>query len=137
MKIVINNCFGGFGLSHKAVIKYAELSGFKLYPFINKRDANGSLVFDEFEPYTEGNSFLVNYSKTPLKNGKYDDGSYFSPMDIERNDPILVRVVKELKSSANGRCAELKIVKIPDGIEWEIAEYDGDETVEEKHKSWC
>ena len=33
MKVVINACYGGFGLSHKAIMRYAELKGFKLYPW--------------------------------------------------------------------------------------------------------
>ena len=44
--------------------------------------------------------------------------------------------MKELGNKANGRYSELKIVEIPDGIEWEISEYDGLETVEEKHRNW-
>ena len=32
MKVVINACYGGFGLSEKAVMRYAELKGLTLYP---------------------------------------------------------------------------------------------------------
>jgi len=44
--------------------------------------------------------------------------------------------VKELGKKSWGRCAELKIVEIPNGIEYEIDNYDGVETVHEKHRSW-
>ena len=44
--------------------------------------------------------------------------------------------MKKLGNKANGTCSELKIVEIPDGIEFELSEYDGLETVEEKHRSW-
>ncbi len=30
-EIVINKCFGGFGLSHKAIMRYVKLKGIKLY----------------------------------------------------------------------------------------------------------
>lgn len=56
--------------------------------------------------------------------------------DIERDDPYLVQVVREMGSSANGKYAKLKIVEIPGDIEWEIAEYDGNEWVAEKHRTW-
>ena len=32
MKIVINSCFGGFGLSEAAVMRYAEIKGITIYP---------------------------------------------------------------------------------------------------------
>ena len=56
--------------------------------------------------------------------------------DIPRDDPDLVKVVKKLGKAANGGCAELDIVTIPDDVEWEIDEYDGMEHVAEKHRTW-
>jgi hypothetical protein len=53
-----------------------------------------------------------------------------------RADPLLVRVVEELGEKASGECAKLKIVEIPDGIAWEIEEYDGMEHVVQKHERW-
>jgi len=90
MKIVINTCHGGFGLSKEALA------------FYNKRA--GTAI-------------------------KYDD-------DIKRNDPILIEIVGQLGEAANGTFAELKVVEIPDDIQWQIAEYDGDEWVAEKHRTW-
>ena len=139
MKIVVNKCYGGFGLSHKAIMRYAELSGFTLYPFAGMRDKRGALIIDQFIPCIpdDYNMFYVGYSKQPLTaDGKYVNGSYFSARDIERDDKILVQVVEELGADADGNYAELEIVEIPDNIEWVIDEYDGIETVEEKHRSW-
>ena len=56
--------------------------------------------------------------------------------DIKRSCPNLVRVVEKLGKDANGSCADLCVVEIPDDVEWEISEYDGYERVEEKHRSW-
>jgi len=57
-------------------------------------------------------------------------------IDKDRENPLLIKVVKKLGKKASGFCANLKIVKIPDDIEYKIEEYDGLESVEEKHKSW-
>lgn len=54
----------------------------------------------------------------------------------DRSDPDLVAVVESLGGLANGKFAELKVVEIPDDVEWEINEYDGVEWVAEKHRTW-
>jgi hypothetical protein len=138
MKIVINCCFGGFGLSREAVMLYAKKKGFELCPFTDKgRNPDGTLDFHKFVPCDgDDGTFLMHYTTKPLKNGKYQEGIYLSPDDIERTDPILVEVVQELGDKASGRHANLKIIEIPDGIEYEIDEYDGIETVHEAHRSW-
>jgi hypothetical protein len=47
-----------------------------------------------------------------------------------------VQVVEELGDEANGRCSELSVVEIPDGVQWEIVEYDGLEHIAEQHRTW-
>lgn len=56
--------------------------------------------------------------------------------DYERDHPLLVECVETLGDAASGKQSKLKIVEIPDDVEWEIAEYDGRESIEEKHRSW-
>ena len=56
--------------------------------------------------------------------------------DIPRDHPVLVRLVQELRDEVNTRFSELKIVEIPDGIEWTVCEYDGLEWVAEAHRTW-
>jgi hypothetical protein len=56
--------------------------------------------------------------------------------DIKRNNPILVEIVEQLGEAADGRYAELKVVEIPDDVQWQIEEYDGNEWVAEKHRKW-
>lgn len=118
MKVVINDCFGGFGLSHEAVLRYFELKGIPIYT--------------ESEP----GSFVTHYWFTPPHQRTENDGEYFFDHDLERNDPVLVQVVEELGRSADGEFASLKIVEIPDDVEWTIEEYDGSEHVAEKHRTW-
>ena len=54
----------------------------------------------------------------------------------DRADPRLVAVVEQLGEAANDRFSKLKIVEIPDGVAWHIAEYDGLEWVAENHRTW-
>ena len=55
---------------------------------------------------------------------------------IPRDDEKLVRVVDELQAEANGHCAELKVVSIPDDVQWEIRKTDGREHVSQVHRIW-
>lgn len=119
MKVVINRCYGGFGLSHKAVLRYAELKGIKVYPEENK-----------WGRYT----YWTTENKVKRENN-YSEYSIYD-RDISRNDPDLVQVVEELRSEASDNLADLRIVEIPDDVEWEIDDYDGMESVEEVHRSW-
>jgi hypothetical protein len=56
--------------------------------------------------------------------------------DIPRDDSVLVEIVEQMGEAANGNFAYLKIVEIPEGIDWTIGEYDGDEWVAEAHQTW-
>lgn len=125
MKIVINTCFGGFGLSHKAVMRYAELKGINLQWKVD----DISKKYHGDDPNASGT--IVHYYKDSI-----DDKNYFSTYEIQRDDLDLIEVVKELGKHANGHCAELSIVEIPDGVEWGIHDYDGNEHVEEQHRTW-
>jgi hypothetical protein len=42
-----------------------------------------------------------------------------------------------LGDAANGACAELAVIEVPDGVEWAISEYDGNEHVAEVHRTWA
>ena len=55
---------------------------------------------------------------------------------IVRNSRVLVEVVEQLGEAANGKFAELKVVEIPDDVQWQIEDYDGAEWIAEKHRTW-
>lgn len=67
---------------------------------------------------------------------KWDGFGYILNKNIARNDPKLVEVVERLGDRANGIHAKLEIVEIPDGVEWEINEFGGQEEIHEKHRKW-
>jgi hypothetical protein len=56
--------------------------------------------------------------------------------ELDRSDIHLVHTVLELGEQANGRYADLKVVTIPDDVEWTVHEYDGTEWVAEAHRTW-
>lgn len=134
MKIVINTKYGGFNLSYAGVMKYAKLSGLKLNAYVNKRDSNGNINFNEYRKYNgKGDELLIYYSTGKLNS--VSEG-YFSARDIQRNDKNLVAVVEQLGEKANSKFSKLKVVEIPDDVKWTIEEYDGIEWVTEEHRTW-
>ena len=152
-KIVINSCYGGFSLSAKAVKRMAELNGKECYFFKNDYKTNiyTPLTLEECDADDGWVSWIALTIPNPneyLPKEKRDaDGTYktynteYSKICLdtrpdERDDPNLIQVVEELGKEANGQFAELMIVTIPGGIDWEISEYDGMESIEEKHRSW-
>jgi hypothetical protein len=110
MKIVINKCFGWFGLSKKAVEFMAEMGS---------DQARAELL----ESMEDNRDCYYGYSK------KYN-------FEYSRTDPALVKAVEVLKSEANCCFSELKVIEIPEGIDWEISDCDGIEVVIEKHRIW-
>ncbi len=151
MKIVINQCFGGFSLSPLAVRRFAELLGKECYFFktpnlytfvpIDISEINGAFwsAFTVADPNTLLHQDIPWHKMTESQrkdyNQKYDE-IHIDNRPENRINPKLIQVVEELGEKANGSCAELKIVEVPDDVNWTITEYDGLETVEEVHKSW-
>jgi hypothetical protein len=56
--------------------------------------------------------------------------------DIPRDHPLLVEIVEQDSEAASGAFARLRVVEIPDDVEWQIEEYDGYEHIAEKHRTW-
>jgi hypothetical protein len=75
-----------------------------------------------------------NLSEEAVKHLNYDGPS--AVWDIPRDDPRLIATVEELGHLANGMYSELKIVEIPDDVEWQIIEDYGVEHIAEKHRTW-
>lgn len=112
MKVVYNACYGGFGLSEEAVLLGRELSD-------NQEWGGACLVGDVYA----GGKVVEKFYGAHCGN-------------LERTDETLVKVVETLGEKANGRFADLRIDEIPDGVEYEIDEYDGQESVVPPRMSW-
>lgn len=122
-KIVINRCYGGFGLSDEATELYMTKTG--RVPFY--KDTSFSCTTYATTPFVK---------TTPFCTGRATTGTYFFQHELDRDDPILIEVVEELGEKANDRYSELDIVEIPEGVDWEIRDYDGKESVRERSRSW-
>jgi hypothetical protein len=115
MKIIVNKCYGGFGLSERAIIRYSELAGIPL--FKSQDSLTGATLF-----FT-----------SPLKRPE----DYFPLELIRRDDIYLVQAVEELGELADVEYSSLRVVEVPDTIEWEIEERDGMEwVIEGKLTRW-
>jgi hypothetical protein len=139
-KLVINRCYGGFGLSHEAVMRYFEIKGIAVYPEQGK-DYWKFWTYWTVKPedriaLKEGEDFyMMSMNDRQAYNKAHSEQTVYE-RDIERDDPALVQAVEELGEKANGDHAELKVVQIPDYVDWQIEEYDGMEHVAEAHRTW-
>lgn len=139
MKIAINAQYGGFSLSEAAYEKLIEWGipcrTYKeqerdpaTHRFIPESENDGQVIFDrakDADPMSESMRRLC---------GRYWDS--WTRDKEGRTHPLVIRAIEELGAAAGGRYSTLKIVEVPDDIEWEIDEYDGLESVEESHRSW-
>ena len=156
MKVAINKCFGGFSLSPLAVKRLAELQGRRCH-FFNvdfgckperytriEMPSEDTFMWSAFD--TDDLSLIgspspeawvaMTLEERQASNANYESHSLDSRPE-DRSDPLLIQVIEELGEKASGRCAKLQIVEIPDGVEWEIEEYDGNEHVAERHRTWA
>lgn len=111
-KIVINTSLGGFTLSREAFL------------IMRERCNEHALAEPDFGEF-------------------WDDGSVRDEeadgflCGVPRNDPDLVRVVEELGEKSWGPVSELKIIDVPENVEWTIDDDNGKERIHEKHRVWA
>lgn len=139
-KIVLNKCFGGFGLSNKAIEMYLKLKGKKafFYTQTKYKHRDGKELHERLKD-TDSESYFTDVftgdkgdSYTDEKGDDFYD-NHFSYYDIPRDDAALVEVVEKLGADANGSCARLVVVEIDDWQKWGIDEYDGMESLVEPY----
>ena len=109
MKVVINNGLGGFHLGYKAEEWLIENKGWK-----------------------EEDYHTCDVSQKVIVGCYCDD-------DIQRSfrsHPDVIEAVELFQSKGGGYCKDLKIVEIPDDIDWYIEDHRGYETIHEQHRTW-
>lgn len=101
MKVLVNDCYGGYGISLEAEQLYLQKKGIS-YEVIEAEYGTVKYLIDGEETY----------------------------INLSRTDPILIEVFEEIGSErASGPHAELSISEIPDGCKYDIHEYDGMEYI--------
>lgn len=133
MKVVINACFGGFGLSAESV-KWLIA---KKSPLIKTytEDEYGAGSFPSEHLKDVGGGFKAGFVEGVLRK----DGIVYTARigeDEGRAHPDLIAVIEALGDAASGSFSRLRVVEVPDGVDYTIEEYDGNEHIAEKHRTW-
>lgn len=146
MKVVINRCYGGFELSFEAVVAiaarknqpcfiYERIGDYpatagayesKMYQKIDEQKRKGKIFFVLAQDLGDTCTEMALNQATHLRLDR----------EIDRADPDLVAVVESMGELANGPYAELRVVEVPDDVDYVVEEYDGKEWIAETHRTW-
>jgi hypothetical protein len=120
MKVAINRCFGGFGLSNEAFELLLERKGIEF----DRVPSKFKIRDNDYDYYVKGH---VGEEEYFLWDNQYCE---------DRSDKDLIDVIELLGEAANGWAAEISVIDIPDDVKWHISEYDGIEHIAEDHRTW-
>lgn len=142
MKVVINNQYGGFSLSKEGMKRYCEIKGIESWIVDDTKFKSMGiftcwLVPEESRLVDRENDFYALTMEDRKEYNRLYTEQTLSCRDIARDDPALVQLVEEDSKKYSGSHATLVVVEIPDDVEWQIEEYDGNEHIAEKHRTWC
>jgi hypothetical protein len=102
MKVLVNECYGGYGISTEAGKLWLER---KAIPYEIYEDGFHLIVF-------------INGKKEYMRNY------------ISRTDETLIEIFEDKGSKfVSGDLSEVALIEIPDGCEYDIHEYDGTEYI--------
>lgn len=137
-KVILNKCYGGFGVSVEAYKLYAKKKGLSIY-FYNYDYRNSQVLYEKTEDPTN-KLFFHCFIKDMGDNVNISDDDYKKYSlwlwKDHREDPTLIEVIEELGEKASSPLSDLRIVKIPSNLDYVIDEYDGIETLHEKVREW-
>jgi hypothetical protein len=78
----------------------------------------------------------ISLIQKKIKNPKAKSQINAYSFDNDRSNPLLVEAVQKLGAKANSLYTTLKIVEIPDDVEWRVDAINGKEVIREKHRIW-
>jgi hypothetical protein len=137
MKVVINRRFGGFDLSNTAIQLYIRKKNLGLY---SNDDVNYYYVpVEEYNKQLESEE--LEYQKQ--RNGLPHNFSGYKSNDLCWSISLEYLVFAVLPSSSTTSTKQgsflsilLKVVTIPDDMQYIINDFDGMESIHEKHRVW-
>lgn len=155
MKVLISKNYGGFTIPYYIMEEYAKKTNKPIYYYLEGYLENGKkftkLNFLELEEkyqfslrYKEkdfGDILQAEYSSDNFQEILGEIISHETDYKIEnlRTNETLINIVEEnmsLMNNDNQNFAKLKVVEIPDDVDWEVEDYDGVEWIAEKHRVW-
>lgn len=102
MKVLVNECYGGYGISSEAGKLWLERKGIS------------------YQIYEDTYQLIVSIDGETQSIGNY----------IGRTDETLIEIFEEKGSEfTSGPHAEVALIEIPDGCQYNIHEYDGTEYI--------
>ena len=137
-KIILNKCYGGFGVSSKGYKLYAEKLNLPIFRYDTYLDPNSKKITYKKVSLDSKESVFVDYVTKDLG----DEVEYVKDkLDLDthhREDPLLIEVVEELGKDANTSYSDLVIVEVPDDVaeDYMIDDYDGVETLHKRVQVW-
>ena len=145
-KVVINQCYGGFGLSPLAEkMYYKKKNPGKTIYFYKKsfEDDYTTTIYTRLDVENPGNDIDVCTLCEDLgpefkitKEDRDNDTEFYKKFsdafvwndEYTRHDPDLIEIVETLGPDADGKCADLKVIDIGEKL-YRIEEYDGYESL--------